>query len=159
MKHDTPASSQPRSLLAPCGSVVLIGLLSALLISLTVLFPPWLEVHCERRQVLFVSHRVKVHETSFAGFDYIFAKSKWEILLPKHGSGEHFESVEFDLYWPLLVGEWVAVIAVAGICYIALSIVGLRLLRSTNPRLAEQSDAREPTSGPDPNAEPLPPAR
>ena len=77
-----------------------------------------------------------VHETSFAGYDYVWAK--WKIP-PGHGSGEYFESIDFDVYWHLLIGEWVAVVAVAGICYFILSIAVFKTLRNTNARLAEQS--------------------
>ena len=153
VNHDTTASSQPRRVFASCGLAVLTGLTSVLLIALTILFPPWLEVHCERRQILFASHRVKVHETSFSGFDYIFAKSKWEVLLPKHGNGELFESVEYGLHWRLLIGEWITIVVVVGICYATL------LMKSANPRRSEQSHAPEPANGPNPNGESLPSAR
>jgi len=123
MKHDTSPLSQPGRLFAQFGLAVIIGLVSLPVIILTVLFPPWLEIHCQRRQILYWSERVKIHEKSYAGFDYFSSREKWATTKtpPNPSSDTLFESTEFDVCWPLLACEWVAVVAVAGAFYITLS--------------------------------------
>lgn len=145
MRHETSPLSQPGRLLGQFGLAVIIGLVSLPVITLTVLFPPWLEVHCQRRQILYWSQRVSIHETSYAGFDYLLSGDKWATTKtpPNPSSETLFEAKEFDVYWLLLAGEWVAVLAVAATFYMKLSLRVFQLPESTNPILAEQNDAPE----------------
>ena len=151
MKHDTPTSSQPSSLVGQFGWAVLIGFLSLLAIALTILVPPWLEVPCLRRQALWWSERVEVLDTSFAGFDFFWAK--WNIP-PGHAANELFEWTDFDIYWHVLFAEWAVIIALACVCYFKLSITVFRILRSIDPIRTEQS---QPAIGPDSNGKSPPP--
>jgi len=116
---------------------------------LTIFVPPWLEVHCQRRQILYWSERVKVHDRSFAGFDYLLASQKWSHTTtpPNPSSDTYFESREFTLWWPLLIAEWMMVLVAAGACYFRLSRRVFQLPGKAKPQFAEQSHAPEPGAG------------
>ena len=123
MEYDMTASAQPSRVLGQFGLAVLIVLISLPVFALSILVPPWLEVHCQRRQVLYWSERVKTYERSFTGFDFILASQKWSSIKtpPNPPSDTFFDSREFDVFWPLLIAEWVAIIGAGGACYYQLS--------------------------------------
>ena len=159
MKHDATSSPQPGLVLGHFGLAVLIFLISLPVLALTILVPPWLEVHCQRRQVLYWSERKKTYETSFAGFDFILASQKWSSVKtpPNPNSETLFDSREFDVFWPLLITEWVAIIGTAGACYYKLSRRVFQLPR--HQKSAEQSHALEPAAGSVSNGASSPPAQ
>jgi hypothetical protein len=80
----------------------------------TTVFPPWLEVRTERREVLYYSEHVKDLYSSFAGFDYLLSaekskeKDKRVFDYATYGWGKygHFEVTVYRVFWPMLVGEW-----------------------------------------------------
>lgn len=83
---------------------------------LTIAWPPWREVECQRRQTLYWSERVAVRKASFAGFDWILSASKWTSTKnPPHPSSEMlFESREFEIHKPVLAVEWLLLVTIAG---------------------------------------------
>ncbi|MFO0925083.1 MAG: hypothetical protein U0905_21665 [Pirellulales bacterium] len=95
------------------------GGVALLVVLMTALLPPWTAVHCQRQQVLYSSRRVQVYETSFAGFDWILSGSKWTIKKdpPNPASEMKFDSHEFEVNRWMLVGEWLLVAVLAGVCY------------------------------------------
>lgn len=123
MKSTVSETTEPTSnYLGHFGLATLICFITLPVFALTIFFPPWFEVHCQRREILYWSERVTIHHKSFAGFDYLLASKKWQIVKPTPvpASGL-FESKEFGLAWPILFMEWIIVSVVAGICYYRIS--------------------------------------
>ena len=109
---------------------------------LTIAFPPWREVECQRRQTLYWSERVAIRKTSFAGFDWLFSGPKWTTTKnPPHPSSEMlFESHEFEIDRPVLAVEWLLLVGAAGTAWYRLA---QRVFPATLPR-----DESPPTGGP-----------
>jgi len=130
MKHDGSSSTQSGVVFGRFGMAMIIFLISLPVFVLTILVPPWLEVHCQRRQILYWSERVQTYETSFAGFDFILASQKWVSVKtpPNPASDTLFDSREFAVFWPLLIAEWVAIIVSCVVSYVGLS---RRVFRTT----------------------------
>jgi hypothetical protein len=117
-----------------CGTLLVLGL--------TILFPPWVEVRSQKRQVLYWSTHVRDYEQTFVGFDWLFADAKSRTIGPptQPMSEQFFDVTEFRLYGPVLVAEWVAIGLVAIYLYVTLSR-RLRIGRSSHVPKAESSDA------------------
>jgi hypothetical protein len=105
------------------GLAVLVLLVSLSAFALTAIFPPWLEVRCQRRMILYFSEQKQIYESSFAGFDYLFATRKWNATWtpPGPSPGENFDSQEFNVCWSLLFFEWLPILATAFVCDVRLS--------------------------------------
>jgi hypothetical protein len=113
---EASAGLRPRSPVA--SSRALVGCASILVavgvVVPTILFPPWLEVRTERREVLYYSEHVKDLYSSFAGFDYLLSaekrkeKDKRSFDYATYGWGKygHFEVTVYRVFWPMMVGEW-----------------------------------------------------
>ena len=93
-----------------CGSLlVALGIIIP-----TILFPPWLEVRTERREVLYWSEHVKDLHSSFAGFDYLLSAEKrqekdirrFDYATYGWAKYGHFEVTVYRIFWPMIVGEW-----------------------------------------------------
>jgi hypothetical protein len=119
---------------------VVLALLPFLL--LTIAFPPWREVECQRRQTLYWSERIAIRKTSFAGFDWLFSGPKWTTTKnpPNPSSEMLFESHEFEVHRPVLAVEWLLLVGVAGTAWYR---VAQRVFPSVLPR-----DESPPTGGP-----------
>ena len=105
------------------GLAVLVALMALPLLAVTALVPPWIEVHCQRRQILYWSERTKLHATSFAGFDFLFSGQKWSStkVPPNPPSDTYFDSKEFSVHRGLLATEWGAIVVAAAIAYYKLA--------------------------------------
>jgi hypothetical protein len=116
------------------------GLLVAVAVIVpTILFPPWLAVRTERRELLYRSERVKDLYRWFAGFDYLLASEKWkwkdESRLVRAAS-ERFEVTEFRIFWPMLFGEWLLLWG---------GVIGIRFaLRRRRRRIREATRSKGP---------------
>src|SRR6516165_6198274 len=89
-----------------------IGYSAFALCALTVLFPPWVKVRAdwELTGFGFGSHELKVHETHFAGYDFLMSKAKQ----PQHDtSGASHELTYYRVLKELLAAEWIAICACA----------------------------------------------
>jgi hypothetical protein len=128
MDERTTTPAPEAGCLSQVGLAVIIGLAAAPLLGLTVLFPPWIKVHCQRQEMLYFSQRVKIYEQSFAGFDFVFSDQKWSRSSSATvvGSGQLFDSTEYDVSRPLLAAEWAIVIAMA----VAVFVMRSKRLRS-----------------------------
>jgi hypothetical protein len=83
------------------------------ILALTVIVPPWVKVVSQRRQILYWSQHVKVQKQTFAGYDFLFAEEKWHRTGPAIvPSDTYFDVEEYQVFAPLLVGEWVAILLV-----------------------------------------------
>jgi hypothetical protein len=115
-KLEASAGLRPRSPTLPsrapvgCASLfVAVGIIVT-----TILFPPWLEVRTERRELLYYSEHVEDLYSSFAGFDYLLSAEKWKerdkrrFDYATYGWGKygHFEVTVYRVFWPMIVGEW-----------------------------------------------------
>jgi hypothetical protein len=142
-KLEASAGHRPRSPMvpsrAPVGCAWLIVAVS--IIVPTILFPPWLEVRTERREVLFYFEHVEDLHSSFAGFDYLLSAEKWKendkrrfdyatYGWAKYG---HFEVTVYRVFWPLLVGEWLFLGVVAMGIGFALRRRGRRIREEMKP--------------------------
>ena len=81
------------------------------------LFPPWVATRFEvKRQVLGIIDRGDVEETKFLGFRFIGSRKTRTIMSFPFGLGG---AVEVSLHWPLLIGEWIAILAISigALCY------------------------------------------
>ena len=119
-------NTEPSRLLGRFGLATIIGIASLAVAFLCLLFPPWLEVECERRKnKLYVpeSRQVEVYDKSFAGFDFVLDEAKWtRTTVPVHPVGTTlFKSTEFEIYWRLLVCEWVVLALIGSIGYFKIS--------------------------------------
>jgi hypothetical protein len=105
------------------GLAVLVSLASLLPLGLTVAFPPWDRVECQRRQILYWSEISKVESRSFAGWDTALAKEKWSRIQnpPSPSSDTYFTSKEYAINWLVLAIEWLVILSLAVIGYIKLS--------------------------------------
>ena len=123
-------------------ALVIFATLAAL--SLTMLVPPWVKAKCQRQGVLYYSQQVKVYERTFVGFDFLFAGRKWQRIGPTTavGSGQTFDVTEYQILWPVLVGEWIVIMAVAGYVFVVRS----RRLRVGLPPLASWLRINAPTA-------------
>jgi hypothetical protein len=83
---------------------------------LTIAFPPWREVECQRRQILYWSERVAIRKSAFAGFDWVFSAAKWTTTKnpPNPSSESLFESHEFEIHRTVLAIEWLLLVGLAG---------------------------------------------
>lgn len=101
------------------GVAVLCGLGAALFMALTLLYPPWLKVECDRYMVLYFSEQREIHTKAFAGFDNLFSGRKRERTWtpPNPPAGTPFTSVEYNVWWTLLVAEWTAIVVAAVLAY------------------------------------------
>jgi len=81
------------------------------------LIPPWLEVKTQRQQTLWFSQEKKIYERTFVGFDYLYSDAKAQAIQQPgpRSSGDYFDVMEYRIWWPMLVGEWV-IIGFATIC-------------------------------------------
>jgi hypothetical protein len=123
-------------------AVVACGTLAVL--ALTVCVPPWVKVDSQRRQILYWSERVKVYGRSFAGYDSLFADAKWRRTGPTNPPSEtYFDATEYEVLWPLLVGEWVVVLLVGAGLF---SMWSRRMRRGIEPF---GSDGGEPSAPPE----------
>lgn len=98
------------------GLATIVGLFLVVPFSLTVLYPPWSKVDCQRRQILYWSEQTEVHSSSFAGFDFLFSTAKWhrEQTPPNPSSDTYFKSIEYQIAYPVLLFEWF-LLAVGGV--------------------------------------------
>jgi hypothetical protein len=96
------------------------------------LLPPWVEVKCQRQELLYFSVHVKDYGQTFMGYEFLFADRKWETVGPPTtpASGQTFDVTEYRIFWPLLVGEWVVICLAAGYLFLMLS---RRLRVTTEP--------------------------
>jgi hypothetical protein len=91
-----------------------------------------------------------VYERTFAEYDLLFAKEKWEALeKSRHPTlvENHWEYYDITEHWvfkPLLVAEWVVIFLTAGSLYVVLT---RRLHFSPEPH-KENASASRPTDGP-----------
>lgn len=123
MNEITEKNAKSLQILGRFGLATIVSLAALAVGFLCLLFPPWLAVDCERtRNKIGVpaSRRVEVHDQAFAGFDFVFERAKWTkttdpINMP--GLGSRFRSSEFEIFWALLVCEWVVVTMIAATCY------------------------------------------
>jgi hypothetical protein len=123
----------PSHVPAGCASLVIaVGIIVT-----TILFPPWLEVRTERREVLYYSEHVEDLYSSFAGFDYLLSaekskeKDKRVFDYATYGWGKygHFEVTVYRVYWPMIIGEWL---------FLGLGAMGIRFaLRRRGRRIRE----------------------
>lgn len=111
-----PTSNPAVGLLGRFGLATMIGFAMLFPLGLTVLYPPWNKVDCQRRQILYWSEQTEVHSSSFAGFDFLFSNEKWhrEQTPPTPASDTYFKSIEYQLAYPILVFEWF-LLAIIGI--------------------------------------------
>ncbi len=88
-----------------------------LILFLTLLLPPWVKARCQRKELLYFTLHVKDYERAFAGYDFLFAGSKWEAQEPPMLTtpGETFDVTEYRIFWSVLLCEWV-VICFAAVC-------------------------------------------
>ncbi len=102
------------------GLAVLCLLLASFLVAMTILYPPWVRVTCNRLMGLYISQQQEVLSSSFAGFDYLFAEEKKAATWtpPNPGSGTSFQSREFNVWWILLYIEWFVIFVAALLSYI-----------------------------------------
>lgn len=123
MPSHTEVSNVPNRALSQFGLAVLVSVGAIALFAGTVAVPPWQEVQCQRRQTLYWSERTAIRSRSFAGFDSLLTPEKWSSVKtpPNSNSGELFESTEFQIFWPALVGEWLVIGAVAVTVFSSLS--------------------------------------
>lgn len=89
-----------------------VGLCTLAMLGITVLVPPWDKVDCQWYKEELGAFPKKVHKQSFAGYDFLFAGSKWEYP-PHQKNGTIFDFTVFRIQWPLLICEW-GVLIVAG---------------------------------------------
>jgi len=117
------------------GLGVLISMATLLPLGLTIAFPPWDRLECQRRQILYWSEISKVEARSFAGFDFLFSRDKWRRVQnpPAPSSDTYFQSKEYAINWLVLAIEWLAVFAFAILSYIKIS-------RRIFPSVAVNSD-------------------
>jgi hypothetical protein len=128
-------------------AVIAFGTLSVL--ALTVLVPPWVKLKTQRREVLYYSERVKVYEQTFAGYDYLMAGAKWQRTGPANASsGTYFDADEYQVFWPLLVGEWVVLLLVGGGLFI---VVSRRIRRSLESHEASADEESRQCTFPSPD--------
>ena len=149
--HTTPSNSSPNpsaGLLGRFGLATVLGLAMLFPIGLTVLYPPWTKIFCQRRQILYWSEQTEIHSSSFAGFDFLFSKEKWhrEQTPPNPSSDTHFESIEYQITYPVLFIEWLILFGIGIFAYIRLS------KRIFVPLLSNPSSTKrpEPSSPPKP---------
>jgi hypothetical protein len=104
-----PASASTFLSLIGLATLISCGIL--LLVSLTVLLPPWVKVKCQRRQSLYWSEHVKDYEQTFVGYDFLLAGPKWETLEAAHSKtpGQYFDVMEYRIFWPGLFIEWTVI--------------------------------------------------
>jgi hypothetical protein len=143
------ASNPSAGLLGRFGLATVLCLAMFFPISLTAFYPPWSKVDCKRRQTLYWSERTEIHSTSFAGFDFLFSKEKWhrEQTPPNPGSDTYFESIEYQITYPVLFIEWLILLGIGIFAYIRLSKrIFVPLL--SNPSLTNRP---EPSSPPKPS--------
>lgn len=118
-----PPTNAPAGLLGRLGLATVLGFALLVPFGLTVLYPPWLKVNCERRQILYWSEQTKVESSSFAGFDFLFSSDKWhrEQTPPNPSSDTYFRSIEYQLAYPILFIEWLILVALGVVLYWRLS--------------------------------------
>lgn len=105
------------------GLGVLVFLATLLPLGLTLAFPPWDQLECQRRQILYWSEISTVEDRSFAGFDFLFSREKWSRVQnpPSPSSDTYFQSREYAINWFVLIMEWIAVFAIAIVGYVKVS--------------------------------------
>jgi hypothetical protein len=123
--------------LSQIGLAALIACGTFLIVTLTVLLPPWVAVKSQPRSYL-SDHVKEDYDQTFVGYDFLFAGPKWETLeLPtteaKDGT---FDVRQYRIFWPLLVGEWVVICVAAGSLFVVLS---WRMQVGTESRAGRQS--------------------
>jgi hypothetical protein len=110
-------------LLGRFGLATLLGIAMLVPVGLTLIYPPWYKLECKRRQLLVFSEIREIHASSFAGFDFLFAKEKWhrEKTPPHPGADTFFESIEYHISYPVLFTEWLALAGLGIFAYLRLS--------------------------------------
>ena len=108
------------------GLAAIVSLISLAVALLCLLFPPWLEVECARRKnKLHIpeSRQIEVYEKNFAGFDFALSRQKWtRVTEPANPVGTTiFKSSEFEIFWGLLIVEWLIVAVIAALAYYKIS--------------------------------------
>jgi hypothetical protein len=122
MVQDGSKASLATGCLSHVGLATLIAFGTLSVLGLTVLLPPWARVRSQRQELLYFSKEVQVYEKTFAGYDWLFAESKWQTNAPRVvASGQFFDVTDYRIYWPLLVAEWVAVGLGAACLFVLLS--------------------------------------
>jgi hypothetical protein len=129
--------------LSQIGLATLVTCGTLLILSLTVLLPPWVKVKCQRQELLYFSRHVKDYERTFVGYDFLFADRKWETVGPPTApaSGQTFDVTEYRIFWPVLVGEWLVSCLAAGSLFVVLS---RRLRVATEPLEADAEQVAAP---------------
>lgn len=119
----TIATNSAAGILGRFGLVMLLSLALLVPLGLTAFFPPWSKVECKRRQILYWSERTEVYSKSFAGFDFLLSSEKWhrEQSVPNPSSDTYFESIEYEISYPILLIEWLILLAIALFAYIRLA--------------------------------------
>lgn len=117
------APNTAASFLGRFGLATVICLALCLPLGLTLLYPPWSKVDCQRRQTLYWSERREIYSTHFAGFDFVFAKEKWsrEQTPPHPSSDTFFKSIEYQISYPVLFIEWVFIAGIGIFTYVRLA--------------------------------------
>jgi hypothetical protein len=109
---------------------------AAVLIVSAALYPPWTRVSAERRQVLYWSEEIKVSDSRFVGYDFLFANAKWQSLRNQGvvASEQIFSVTEYRVAWSLLWLEWVLI---GGAAVVSFFVVSRRLRLRTTPESNE----------------------
>lgn len=118
-----------------------------LILLLTLLLPPWVKARCQRKDLLYFTLHVKDYERAFAGYDFLFAESKWEAQEPPvlMTPGEKFDVTEYRIFWPVLLCEWV-VICLAAVCLLV--VLSRRRRRVTRKPVKGAVEQPAPTERP-----------
>ncbi len=119
----TIAKNAAAGVLGRFGLVTLLSLALLVPLGLTAFFPPWSKVECKRRQILYWSERTEVYSKSFAGFDFLLSREKWrrEQSVPNPSSDTYFDSIEYEISYPILLIEWLVLLGIAIFAYIRLA--------------------------------------
>jgi hypothetical protein len=129
--HQSSTNSTAAGCFSQIGLLAVVAFGTLSILALTVILPPWVKVDCQRRQILYWSEQVKVHKRTFAGYDLLFADPKWQRIGPANpASDTYFDVTEYQVFWPLLVGEWIVVLMGGGVLFF---VVSRRLRRSFEP--------------------------
>lgn len=125
MDGDNVKASAPVGCLSQIGLLAVITAGTAVVLFLTVLFPPWLEVKAQRQQVLYWSQTVKEYDASFAGYHFLFADRRWQTNASSPNklasSGQVYDVTGYRIFWGLLIAEWVVIVCAAAGLFFLLS--------------------------------------